>query len=203
MPATIRRATSWLAKRSRHLEPNPRATLNRKIPSYCGVHHKKNRLRGVNRHRRTRSCLRGAGSRFAPWKEAMPEASDRGLFPVAPRKMAILAVKLLRNNFERAKHTHQRRSHEFSSHLWIFDIRRAALWATDKRRRDIWISRLPLNHEVLGLLEIGVFHHDFRVRQRARHETNLLQRRFVMNIGPQSCVVQASFELPRPARGVT
>src|SRR5204863_5216502 len=121
---------------------------------------------------------------FASRKEAMPEASNRALFPVAPGKVAILTIELLGNDFERAKHTHQRRSHEFSSHLWIFDIRRAALWATDKRRRDIWISRLPLNHEVLGLLEIGVFHHDFRVRQRARHEANLLQRRFVMNICP-------------------
>jgi hypothetical protein len=33
----------------------------------------------------------------------MPEPSDRGLFPVAPGKMAILAVKLLGNNFEGAK----------------------------------------------------------------------------------------------------
>src|SRR4029077_2203901 len=76
-------------------------------------------------------ALRGAGPRFAPWKEAMPEASNCALFPVAPGKMTILAVKLLGNDFERAKQTNQRRSHEFSSHLWIFDIRRAALRATD------------------------------------------------------------------------
>src|SRR5215469_1612898 len=78
--------------------------------------------------------LRSSGPRFAPWKEAMPEPSDRGLFLVAPGKMAILAVKLLGNNFERAKHTYQCRSHEFSSHLRIFDIRRAALRAADKSR---------------------------------------------------------------------
>src|SRR5439155_14629298 len=54
--------------------------------------------------------------------------------PVAPGKMAILAVKLLGNDFDRAKQTNQRRSHEFSSHLCIFDIRRAALRAKDKGR---------------------------------------------------------------------
>ena len=114
----------------------------------------------------------------------MPEASNGALFPVAPGEMAILAVKLLGNDFERAKHPNQRRSHEFSSHLWIFDIRRAALRATDKGRGDIGISRLPFDHEILRVLEIGVFHHYFRIRLRARHEANLLQRRLVVNIGP-------------------
>src|SRR4026207_1410913 len=114
----------------------------------------------------------------------MPEPSDRWLFPVAPGKMAILAVKLLGNDFERAKHTNQRRSHEFSSHLWIFDIRRAALRATDKGHGDIGITLPPLDHEVLGLLDSGVFPHYFRIAQRAQHEANLLQRRLVVNIGP-------------------
>ncbi len=86
----------------------------------------------------------------------MPEPSDRRLFPVAPGKMAILAVKLLGDDFERAKHTNEGRSHKFSSHLWIFDIRRAALWTVD---------------------------HYFRIRQRARHEANLLQGRLIVNIG--------------------
>src|SRR5207245_9986532 len=113
----------------------------------------------------------------------MPQASNRALFPVAPGKMAILAIKLLWNAFWRSKHTNQRRSHEFSSHLWIFDIRRAALRATDKGRRDIGISRLPFDHQVLGLLEIGVLHHYFRIRQLALHEANLLQRRLVVDIG--------------------
>src|SRR5437763_5209411 len=137
--------------------------------------------------------LRGAGPRFAPWKEAMPEASNRALFPIAPGKMAILAVKLLGNDFDRAKHTNQRRGHEFSSHLWIFDIRRAALRATDKGRGDIRINRLPFDHQVLGILEIRVFHHYFRIRKRARHEANLLQRRLVVNIGPQSGILEAPF----------
>ncbi len=113
----------------------------------------------------------------------MPEASDSALFPIAPGKMAVLAVKLLGNNFERAKHSNQRRSHKFSSHLWIFDIRRAALGATDKSRRDIRIRRLPFDHEILGALEIGVFNHYLGVRLWARHEANLLQGRFIMNIG--------------------
>ena len=33
----------------------------------------------------------------------MPEASNRALFPVVPGKMAILAIKLLGNDLERAK----------------------------------------------------------------------------------------------------
>ncbi len=113
----------------------------------------------------------------------MPEPSDRRLFPVAPGKMAILAVKLLGNDFERAKHTNQRRSHKFSSHLWIFDIRRTALRATNKGRGDIRISGLPFDHEILGLFEIGVLDHHFRVRLRARHEADLLQGRLIVNIG--------------------
>src|SRR5216110_1873813 len=97
----------------------------------------------------------------------MPEASNRALFPIAPGKMAILAIKLLGNDFDRAKQANQRRSHEFSSHLWIFNIRRAALRATDKGRGDIGLRRLPLDHHVLGLFESGVFHNYFRIRQRA------------------------------------
>src|SRR5215813_9185970 len=129
------------------------------------------------------SCLGGLGSRFVPGKEAMPEPSDRRLFLVAPGKMAILAVKLLGNDFERTKHANQRRSHEFSSHLWIFDIRRAALRATNKGRGDIRISGLPFDHEILGLFEIGVLDHYFRVRLGARHEANLLQGCLIVNIG--------------------
>src|SRR6059058_3913958 len=113
----------------------------------------------------------------------MPQASNRALFPVAPGKMAILAVKLLGDDFERAKHTDEGRSHKFSSHLWIFDIRRAALWTTDKSRGDIGISRLPFHHEILGLLEVGIVDHYFRIRQRAGHEANLLQGRLIVNIG--------------------
>src|SRR5437016_14541815 len=88
----------------------------------------------------------------------MPEASNRALFPIAPGKMAILAVKLLGNDFDRAKHTNQRRSHEFSSHLWIFDIRRASLRATDKGRGYIRIGSLPFEIDGLGLLESGGYH---------------------------------------------
>src|SRR6266498_5054894 len=84
-------------------------------------------------------------------------------------------------------------SAKFSSHLWIFDIRRAALGATDKSRRDIRIRRLPFDHEILGALEIGVFNHYLRVRLWARHEANLLQGRFIMNIGAQPCILEAPF----------
>src|SRR5215471_19847269 len=104
----------------------------------------------------------------------MPQASDRGLFPIAPGKMAILTVKLLGNYFQRAKQANQRRSHEFSSHLWIFNVRRAALGATHKGSGDIGISRLPFYHEILRLFEIGVLHHYLGIRLRTRHEANLL-----------------------------
>ncbi len=52
----------------------------------------------------------------------MPQPSDRRLFLVAPGKVAVLAVKLLGNNFQSAKHADERGSHEFSGHLWILDI---------------------------------------------------------------------------------
>jgi len=113
----------------------------------------------------------------------MPEPSDRRLFLVAPGEVAILAVELLWNNLECAKHRNGRWSHKFSGHLRILDIGRAALRATNQGSGNIRISRLPLDHEALGLLKIVVFHHYFRIGLRARHEANLLQRRFIMNIG--------------------
>jgi hypothetical protein len=36
--------------------------------------------------------------------------------------MAILAIKFLGNNLERAQHTNQRRGHEFASHLWVLNV---------------------------------------------------------------------------------
>src|SRR5438094_9293461 len=102
----------------------------------------------------------------------MPEASNRALFLVVPGKMAILAIKLLGNDLERAKDANQRRSHEFSSHLRIFEIGRAALWSTDKCRGDIEMSRLLLDHHVMSLLYIGVFDNDFGIRERSRHEAD-------------------------------
>src|SRR5882724_5958354 len=121
----------------------------------------------------------------------MPEPSDCRLFPVAPGKMAILAVKLLGDDFERAKHTNERRSHKFSSHLWIFDVRRAALRATNKGCGNIRISCLPFDHEILGIFEISVVDHYFCVRLRTRHEANLLQRRLIVNIDAQPSILEA------------
>ena len=130
----------------------------------------------------------------------MPEPPDRGLFPVAPGEMAILTVKLLRNNFERAKYDHQRRRHEFASHLRILDPRGAALRAANKCRGDDGIGGFPLDHEALRSLEIIVLDHHFRIGFRPGHETNLLQRRFVMNIGAQSGLVETRFEILRFGR---
>src|ERR1700730_10658897 len=85
-------------------------------------------------------------ARFFPGKKAVPEAADRALFLVCPGEMTVLAIKLLGNNFERAKHGHQPGCHEFASHLWIFNARGAALWATNNRCGDIRMAALPLDH---------------------------------------------------------
>src|SRR5439155_16980016 len=61
-------------------------------------------------------------ARFKPGKEPMPQARQRSLFLVAPREVAILTVKFLRNNFQRAKNRDQRRRDKFSGHLRILDI---------------------------------------------------------------------------------
>src|SRR5882724_9303860 len=47
----------------------------------------------------------------------MPQPSDSRLFLVAPGEVAILAVKLLGDNLQGTKHTDERWSHKFSSHL--------------------------------------------------------------------------------------
>src|SRR5216683_2986348 len=90
------------------------------------------------------SLTRRAG--FFPGKKAMPEAADRALFLVCPGEMTVLAIKLLGNNFDSAKHGHQPGCHEFASHLWILNARGAALRTTNNCRSDIRIARLPLNH---------------------------------------------------------
>ena len=52
----------------------------------------------------------------------MPKPSDGRLLLVAPGEVAILAVKLLGNNFQGTKHNDERWSHEFSGHLRVLDI---------------------------------------------------------------------------------
>ena len=52
----------------------------------------------------------------------MPKPPNGGFFLVSPGKVAILAVKFLWNNFERAKHADERRRQKFPGHLRIFDI---------------------------------------------------------------------------------
>jgi hypothetical protein len=86
------------------------------------IHYKKNRAAGMERPENNLGRLRGFSARFGSGEEPMPKPSDRRLFLVAPGKVAVLAVKFLGNNFHGAKHAHKRRSHEFSRHLWIFDI---------------------------------------------------------------------------------
>src|ERR1051325_6449555 len=62
-----------------------------------------------------------SGRLFFSGKEAVPEPADRALFLVTPRVMTIQAIKFLRNNFQSAKQCHQRRRHELSRHLRIFN----------------------------------------------------------------------------------
>jgi hypothetical protein len=172
------------AKSENHAEPENTKTIQDSSQEESSARNQLPPLKSV--------CLRGPGPSFASRKEAMPEPSNGGLFPVAPGKMAILAVKLFGNNFEGAKDPNKRRSHEFSSHLRILDIRRPALRAPDKGRGDIGISRLPLDHQILGTLEISVFHHDLRIGLWAGHEANLLQRGFIVNIRAQPRILEAT-----------
>ena len=65
---------------------------------------------------------------------------------------------------------------------------------------DIRIGGLPLDHELLRLFEVAVFHHHLRIRLRARHEADLLQRRLIVNIHVDPGFVKAPFQLPRFGR---
>src|SRR5579884_2537061 len=66
--------------------------------------------------------LRSSRAGLLSGEKPVPEPSDGRLFPVAPGKVTILAVKLLGNDLESTEHGDQRRRHEFSSHLRIFDV---------------------------------------------------------------------------------
>src|SRR5437016_14601539 len=48
--------------------------------------------------------LRRACPRFAPWQEALPQSSNRALFPMAPGKMAIPPGKPRGHHLVRAHH---------------------------------------------------------------------------------------------------
>jgi len=132
----------------------------------------------------------------------MPEPSERALLLIAPSKVAILTIKFFRNNFHRAKEANKRRGNEFTGHLRIFDVRRAALRTANHSSSDVRVGRFPLDHQTLCSFEVVILHHHFCVRLRARHESDLLQRGFVVNIGLQSCVLKAPFQLPRLCRFV-
>jgi len=123
----------------------------------------------------------------------MPEPADCRLFMIAPGVMAILAVKFLGDDFERAKDPDKCGSHKFSGHLWVFDIRGAALRAANQGRSDIGICGFPFNHETLPLLEVGVVQHNFSVRLWTRHETDLLQGGLVVNVRAYARVLEAAF----------
>ena len=161
------------------------------------IHHKKNRVGRIKRPDNKIGVLRGFRARFGSGEEPMPQPSDRRLFLVAPGKVAVLAVKLLGNNFHRTKHAHERGRHEFSGHLWIFNIGRAALRTTNQSGGDVGVGGLPLDHLLLGLFELGVFYHHLCIRLRARHEADLLERRLIVNIGLYARVLKTSFQLPR------
>jgi hypothetical protein len=90
-----------MAKRNRDCRQNSKGAPRLKRE----IHHQEDRARGIERRHQNRLCLRSLSPGFAPWKEAMPEPPNRWLLLIAPGKMAILAVKLLGNNFERAKQT--------------------------------------------------------------------------------------------------
>jgi len=127
----------------------------------------------------------------------MPEPPQCALLLVSPGKVAILTIKFFRNNFHRAKNANKRRGDEFTGHLRIFDVRRSALRTTNQRSSDVRIGGFPLDHQTLCPFEVVILHHHFCVRLGTRHESDLLQGGFVVNIGLQSCVLKAPFQLPR------
>src|SRR5438552_338274 len=77
---------------------------------------------------------------------AVPEPADGALCVIAPSVMAILAVKFLGNDFQRAEKSDQRRSHELTRHLRILDVRRSALRAANNGGGDIGVACLPFDH---------------------------------------------------------
>jgi len=123
----------------------------------------------------------------------MPQPPQCALLLVTPGEVAILTIKFFRNNFYRAKNANKRRGDEFTGHLRIFDVRRAALRTANQRSSDVRIGGFPLDHQTLCSFEVVILHHHFCVRLGARHESDLLQRGFVVNIGLQSCVLKGRF----------
>ena len=76
------------------------------------------RIAPVNQTARLRSLF----ARLGPREETVPQAAECAFFFVAPREVAILTVKFLWQNFQRAENTDERRRNEFSSHLRILDV---------------------------------------------------------------------------------
>src|SRR5437667_10024085 len=90
--------------------------------------------------------FRGSLQSFATGKETMPEPPDHALLLITPGELAILAVKFLWNDPERAEQADQRRGNKFARHLRILDLRRAALWTANQRRSDDGIGRFQFDH---------------------------------------------------------
>src|SRR5436190_13879768 len=86
----------------------------------------------------------------------MPEPSERALLLIAPSKVAILTIKFFRNNFHRAKEANKRRGNEFTGHLRIFDVRRAALRTANHSSSDVRVGRFPLDHQTLCSFEVVI-----------------------------------------------
>src|SRR5207249_2034932 len=72
--------------------------------------------------------------------------------------------------------------------------------ATSHGSSDVRISCFPINHHALRTIQIDILHHCINNRLRPPHESDLLQRRFLVNIGLQSNVVKAPFNLTRFCR---
>src|SRR6266545_7456719 len=131
MPATTPRATSWMAENDCELERSPKTVLSKGIAkrtktshgsTQSEIHHKRivheARIAPGNQTARLRNLI----ARLGPREETMPQAAESAFFFVAPRKVAILTVKFLWQNFQRAENTDKRRRNEFSSHLRVLDV---------------------------------------------------------------------------------
>src|SRR4029450_2999715 len=199
------RARLWIRARSKRCSERGKADANGKLSWFEAIERqsqKESRARNQSRRSSRGVVLRTLFARLESGKKTMPEAPQRTLFFVAPGKMAVQTIKFLRNNFQRAKNANERGGNEFAGHLRILDIRGAALRAANQGGGNVRISRFPINHQALCPLEIVILHHHLSIRLRPRHEPDLLQRRFIVNIGLQSNVVEAPFKLPRFCRFV-
>jgi len=139
------------------------------------------------------SALSLAG-RFVAGKETMPEACQRPLLNLAPSEVAVLTVKFLGKNFEREKDARHGRRNRFARQLRVFDLGGTALRAANNGRGDVRVARFPFYHQLLRPVEIAVLNPHFGIRLRSRHECDLLQMTFVMNICTETGLLKTIFQ---------